>query len=160
MENSCCACLKSNATLVCGACQSQVCKKCAHFLAEDSFAFLPSIPEVLTHKVYCPQCFEAQVAGPLHDYERDYEAAKNISVYLKEQSKESRLLKRKEAPVVVKSCSDREETLLRLAFLAVRAKYNGLVDVEVVGKKVRSGAYQTQEYSGTGIPTHIPDRRR
>jgi hypothetical protein len=160
MENSCCSCLTPKATLKCGLCQDSVCKKCAQYLDEESFSFLEKVPADLSHTVYCRGCFEAKVAEPLENYNQAVEKAKNISIYLKDQSKESRLLKRKELPVRVTSCADREELILRLAFLAVQANYNGLVDVDIVGKKIRNGAYQTQEWSGSAIPTHIPDRRR
>lgn len=160
MEKSCCSCLTAKASLECGICHEAVCKKCAQFLGEDSFSFLSKVPQDLSHRVYCPQCFEKNVSAELQEYNQNIERAKNISVYLKDQSKESRLLKRTEAPVQVESCKDRDEVILRLAFMAVLANYNGLVDVDVIGKKIRNGSYQTQNWSGTGIPTHIPDRRR
>lgn len=160
MENSCCSCFNAKASLECGLCHQAVCKKCAQFLAEDSFSFLAKVPEQLTHTVYCPQCFDAQVAAPLAEYNETMEKAKNISIYFKEQSKETRLLSRKEAPVKVENCPDREETLLRLAFFAAHKKFNGLIDVELISKKIREGSYQTQSWSGSAIPVNLDARRR
>jgi hypothetical protein len=159
MENSCCICLKPKATLECGICKEAVCKKCALFLDEGSFAFLPKVPELLSHQVYCNPCFEANVAPALEYYNQTMERAKQVEIYYKAQGKETRLLDRRELPLSIAACPDREEALLRLAFLAVKANFSGLIDVEIIGKKIRSGAYQTQEWSGTGIPTIISAKR-
>lgn len=81
--------------------------------------------------------------------------ARNVGIYFKDQGKETRLLKRSEKPVRVLDCPDREETLLRLAFLAVKAGFIGLLDVDIVATKVRDGAYQTSSWSGSGIPSNL-----
>lgn len=83
------------------------------------------------------------------------ELAKDIDVFYKQQSKETRLLQRRHELLKVQGCQDEQETLMRLAFLAAQAGFNGLIDVEVVGKKVRSGSYQTTTWSGTGLPTQV-----
>lgn len=160
MENSCCSCLKPSATLQCGICKDSVCKKCAQFLGEDSFSFLEKVSEELSHNVYCPQCFDAKVVSALEAYNETMERAKNLAVYLKDQSKETRLMSRKAQPVQVLNCADREETLLRLAFLAANAGFNCLVDVDLTSKKIREGSYQTQSWSGTAVPVQVTGRRR
>ncbi|WP_413613263.1 hypothetical protein [Bdellovibrio sp. HCB-110] len=159
MENSCCSCFSAKAPLECGICKSAVCKKCAQFLEEDSFSFLAKIPQDLSFNVYCPQCFDAKVAPELDSYNDTMERAKSIMVFFKDQGKESRLMSRKEPPVQVVDCADREETLLRLAFFAAKANYNGLVDAELTSKKIREGSYQTHKWSGTAIPTHIDPKK-
>jgi hypothetical protein len=160
MENSSCSiCHGTKAKLECGCCQSTICKKCAQFLDEDSFSFLPEVPAELKHTVYCYPCYDATVAPALADYQETIERAKQIQVYFDNQGKETRLLKRLEEPVHVKECADKDETLLRLAFFAARLNYNGIIDVSVVSTKIRSGAYQTQVWNGSGIPSYIDPKR-
>lgn len=159
MENSCCSCFKPKATLQCGICESAVCKKCAQFLEEDSFSFLTKVPKDLAHSVYCLQCFDAKVAPELEAYNDTMEKAKDIAIYYKDQSKETRLISRKELPVEVVDCADKEEAILRLAFFAAQGSFNGLIDVDMTSKKIREGAYQTQKWSGTAIPAHIDPKR-
>lgn len=160
MEKShCCVCQKPNATLVCGICKSAVCKKCAQFTYEDSFSFLAKVPEDLTHGTYCGPCFDDKVAPELAAYADTMERAKNISVFFKDQGKETRLVKRSNEVFRVEDCDDREETLLRLAFFAAQKGYNSLISVDITSEKIRSGSYQTQKWSGTGVPANISDRK-
>lgn len=83
------------------------------------------------------------------------ERAKNLTVFFTADSKRTRNFSRKEKPIKVKDCTDREETLLRLAFLAVHANFNALIDVDIVSQKIRHGTYQTTQYSGTAIPVNL-----
>jgi hypothetical protein len=50
-----------------------------------------------------------------------------------------------------------------LAFLAVRAGYNTIVDVETSSEKVDLGGYQTSKWKGRGLPVkldgYIPNRK-
>ena len=139
----------------CGICHSSICKSCTQFLDEDSFSFLASVPENLSHLAYCGPCFDLHVAPAQADYNETMEKAKDISVYNKKQGKETRLIKRLEEPVHVDDCDDYEETILRLAFLTVKANYNSLVDMDIVSKKVKTDGYQSTKFSGTGIPAHV-----
>ncbi|KYG70611.1 hypothetical protein AZI85_01350 [Bdellovibrio bacteriovorus] len=160
MENNvCCSCQKPKATLECGHCKSAVCKNCAQFLEKDTFSFLQVLSEELSHSTYCGACYDNHVAPQLADYSETMEEAKNVAVFFKTQTKETRLLKRKEKPFKVKDCPDREETLLRLAFLAAKAKFNGLIDVDIQSEKVLQGRYQSTKWSGTGIPVQLESKR-
>lgn len=151
----CITCQKPKAQLECGLCHASVCKYCAHILDEDSFAFLRPCPVELTHEIYCNPCFIETVSAPLADYRETFEKAKDINVFLKAQSKETRLIRRKQEAIVVENCLDEQETLLRLAFGAAKAGFNGLIDVELIQKKVRDGTYQTSSWSGSGIPANL-----
>lgn len=157
---ACCICQKSKAPITCGICESSVCKSCTEFLDADSFSFLPQVPAELSHLAYCRLCFDAQVAPALENYQENVTKAADIQVYLKNQSKETRLFKRTEDRFSVVNCDDHDETLLRLAFQAVQAGYNALIDVEIDGKKVRQGSYQTSTYQGTGIGAHLTGKRK
>jgi hypothetical protein len=160
MEKSVCiSCFKPKATLECGACHSTVCKYCAQFVEEETFSFLGQVPEDLAHSTYCPPCFNEKVQPKLDAYNHTMELAKEIDVYYKKQSKETRLIKRFEDPVHVQACSDRDETILRLAFFAAQRNFNSIVDVQVSSVKVKMGSYQNLSWSGTGIPAQVlPDR--
>jgi hypothetical protein len=152
---SCSSCHKPKANLVCGICNSSVCKSCAQFVEEDRFSFLPSIPEDLKHTTYCPECFQNKVAPEMAAYDDLMEQAKNIVVFEKDQGKETRLLKRKVPPIKVLDCPDRAETLLRLAFQAAKAGFNAIIDVDLRSEKVKINNYQTTKWSGTAVPTNI-----
>lgn len=154
----CVSCQGTKAMLKCGCCESDVCKYCAHVLPEDQFSFLTSVPSELKHSVYCPPCFNLHVADAWEDYQLTMEKAKNINVYLSHQGKETRLIKRKEKPITVTQCKDHDEALMRLAFLAAKAGFNGLVDVDLVSQKVKIGGYQTLTWSGKGIPVNLTGR--
>jgi len=156
---TCVSCQKPKGAFACGICQGLSCKKCIQSLAEGSFSFLNQIPADLTHRKYCGRCFDEKVAPELHSYQQAMAKAKKIIVFIKGQGEETRLYKRTEKPVQVVDCRDREETLLRLAFFAARANFNGLVDVTISGEKVRNGAYQTSRWHGTGIPTQIDESK-
>lgn len=156
---TCCSCQKPKATLQCGLCKSAVCKNCAQFLPEGSFSFLKEIPEDLKHGTYCGPCYDSKVAPELSDYEETMERAKNIAVFFKNQSKETRLMRRAERPFKITDCADRDEALMRLAFLAAKGKYNALIDVDITSEKILSGRYQTSKWSGTGVPTTLDERR-
>lgn len=114
---------------------------------------------MLSHGAYCGPCYDFKVAPELEAYQEAMTAAKNIAVFFKDQSKETRNFKRLEKPYKIEGCEDREETLLRLAFFAVKDNFNAIIDVDITSKKVRTGAYQTQIWSGTAIPTNYITRR-
>lgn len=143
----------------CFGCKEAVCKTCAQFLDEDTFSFSESIPNGLEEGAYCVQCFETKVRPEIVAYDQMVSSAKDIQVFMKNQSKEYRLLKRAEKPVQVVDCEDREETLLRLAFLALEAGFDTLVDVDIFPKKVRAGTYQKSMWQGVGIPARFDAKR-
>lgn len=156
MENSSCyVCQKPKATLKCGICEDAVCKCCAQFIEEDQFSFLPVIPKELQNSTFCGPCFDSKVAPEIENYEQSLIRAKALTVFFKADSKETRKFKRIEKPLKVRDCEDREETLMRLAFLAVHANFNAIIDVDIISEKVRSGAYQTMKYSGTAMPVSV-----
>lgn len=156
---SCCVCSQVKAPLVCGICGGSICKKCTQFTEEGAFSFLKTVPPALAHQIYCGVCFDREVAPALTEYEATMEAARNIMVFMKSQSKETRLISRKEPVVKVSDCADHDECILRLAFFAAQLKFNALIDVQVTPKKLITGGYQTTVYSGTGIPAHVHENK-
>lgn len=156
--NVCVTCNKSKATLQCGLCACATCKYCAQILDEQAFSFLPQIPETLSHQVYCATCFHNEISDALNDYNDTMERAKEIRVFFKTQSKETRLIKRLEPPFLIENCADEEETVMRLAFLAVKAGFNSLIDVHLKSEKVRIDGYQTLKWTGTAVPANVQDK--
>lgn len=104
--------------------------------------------------VYCQACFQAKVASEAEAYERTMELARDIDVYFKDQGKETRLIRRDADPFIIKECHDRDELILRLAFLTALNGFNTLIDVDVTGRKVRDGSFQKTIYSGLGVPAN------
>lgn len=156
MEKAICSqCQKPKANLECGLCQCSLCKACAQFVEEDRFSFLAKVPEDLSHTVYCDPCYAAKIAPEIEIYDNTMELAKNIHVFDKSQGKETRLIKRLEEPLKVVDCTDRNETVLRLAFFTAQKKYNAIVDVELKYEKIKNGSYQTMKWSGSGIPANV-----
>jgi hypothetical protein len=155
MEKLVCATCQSPRNLLkCGLCSDPTCKTCAHVLSADAFSFLPKPAEHLTKDVYCNSCFQSKVANDLEAYEKMMTAAGQVDIYYKDQGKETRLIRREGPPYVINECADRDELILRLAFLAAQDGFTTLVDVDIVGKKVRDGTYQTTTYRGSAVPAN------
>lgn len=150
----CSDCQKNKTALVCGMCACAVCKSCAHFLEPESFAFAPAVTPEIKHGVFCQDCFSEKVAGPLAEYFDVLETAKNIDVFYKDQSKETRLVRRKEKPVSVAPCDDREDVVMKLAFYAALGGFDSVVDIDLKSEKVHVGTYSKLVWKGTGVPAH------
>ncbi len=117
------------------------------------------MPEELAHAFYCTGCFDDKIHPELAQYEETLDRAKGVLVFMKDQGKETRLIKRKEAQLRILDCDDYDETIMRLAFLAAEAGHNAIVDVDVVSRKVKDGSYQTTKYTGTAVPVSVDPRR-
>lgn len=153
MEKSpCVSCQNSKANLVCSGCQEALCKSCAQFVDETTFAYANTPPGNLVVGAYCIQCFDSKVQPEIAAYEEKAEQARNLPVFMKTQGKEVRWYKRAQLPVTVEVCEDNKETLLRLAFQTVEQGYDTLIGVELIPKKTRNGSYLKTVWSGTGIP--------
>src|SRR5687768_3347715 len=117
--------------LQCHVCASSLHKSDAQFVDDETFSFLPKLPAGVSLGIYCNTCFDQHVRPALDDYNEKMERAKNVNIFYASQSRESRFVRRIEKPIHVTDCADREEVILRLAFLAVQADKNALVDVEL-----------------------------
>lgn len=53
-------------------------------------------------------------------------------------------MSRKKQLVTVTDCSDKEEAVLKLAFLAANQNLNALIDADICSKKIRTGTDKTQ----------------
>jgi hypothetical protein len=157
-SNACSTCRKPNATLNCGLCQCQICKKCKQTYDVDTFFYLPKIPQDLTHNFYCWTCFDEKINPEIESYNEKLIQAKNLVTFSILQKKETRLMSRNEKPIYVENCKDREEALLRLAFLAVISNFNSLIDVDIISKKIVNAGYQKLNWSGSAIPINLEQK--
>lgn len=153
----CNQCEKNVATLECGSCQCALCKSCATFLKDEDFLFWEDQYKKLSSKSFCQTCYQSEVDPQLQIYEQNLEKAKEVFIYFIHQGKETRLMKRKEKALRVEKGLDKDETLMRLAFLASLGGHNALLDVELKAEKIRQGAYQTSVFSAQGIPTNLDE---
>ncbi len=148
-------CRKPKASFNCGICQDDICKSCTQFLDEESFAFKKSVPAELKHSTYCSICFTDKVATPLDEYNETMANAREIIIYSKDQTRLTRLLKRKEEPYFVYNCVDQEEAVLKMSFYAVEGNFNALIDVALTSKKVIVGSHKKLIWDGTAVPITI-----
>ena len=155
----CVDCRKPDAALVCELCEEAVCRKCVEVLPSDAFFYRSDLPENLKHSRYCGACYDLEVAGELDAYLETLEQAKRAFVFFKTQRKSIPLLSKERLAFKIESCPDRDETILRLAFIAASHKMNAVIDVEVHARKLRNEAYQTSVWSGTGVPALVDESK-
>lgn len=156
---SCCVCQKTKTGLTCGLCKEDVCKGCTEFLDHDSFSFLKTKPEHLVSGAFCLTCYNNTISVELSEYEAQVEKAKNILIFDNTQGKETRLFKRLEPEIKVDECEDKNETVLRLAFMAAQLGFNAIIDLDLRSKKVKHGGYQHSIWSATGVPTNVDESK-
>lgn len=152
---ACVSCSTQKSLCECGLCQEAVCKTCAYFLPEDAFRYSMTASDDLKKRVYCPQCYHSKVQEYFESYERLLEKAKSVHIYTKSQSKETRLMSRKEKMLVVSEAQDESDVFMSLAFRAVHLGFNAVIDVETKSTKSFQGSYVLTTWSGRGIPVSV-----
>jgi hypothetical protein len=160
MQNAeCISCRKPKANFECEICEESVCKNCSHVLDKGTFSFMDEVPELLTRTLYCNTCYDHHVAPELDVYQEIMERAKKVFVFFTTQRKEIPLIRRSKTTVSVEDREDRDDTILRLGFLAAKENYNAITEVTVVSQKIRHGGYQTSVWKGSGIPAQIDEEK-
>lgn len=158
-ESKCELCANKNPQFQCGICHCHICKKCTQFLDEDAFKYIDVRPPEMTSQTYCETCFNDKVSPEILKYEEILEQANDIRIFDITQTKETRLLKRKEPKIKVEGCLDKEEAQLKLAYQAAKLGFNAVIDVEIKLKKIINGRYQTSEASGVGVPVQVTEKK-
>ncbi len=158
-QQTCAICLNTKTSLTCDACADPTCKYCSYFVDETVFEYIDLLPESLRHKKFCQNCYNSQFQTQVEKYLALLKQAKMVTVFTKDQSAECKWMKRLEKPISIVNCDDREETLLRMAFLAVEKGFNTLVDVEIKYTKVGENSYKKYLWSGTGVPVNPPPKK-
>ncbi len=157
MENICVTCRSPTAQTQCKLCENPLCRDCVLCPPNGSFTLQSKIPVELTHAIYCRFCFDEKVQPALTHYEETLERAKNVFVFFTTQRKEVPLIKKAKTTLTVKECMDRDETILRLAFMSADQGFNALIDTEVEYQKIRNHAHQKTHWSGSGVPAQIDE---
>jgi uncharacterized protein YbjQ (UPF0145 family) len=124
-------------------------------MTENFSAMRKKIPEDLKHSYYCINCFDDKVAAPLNEYTETMEKAKDIILYSKDQSKLTRLIKRKADPYKVEGCEDEQDAMMRMSFYAVEDGHNCLIDIQVQTKKLIVGSHKKTMFAASGVPVTI-----
>jgi hypothetical protein len=87
------------------------------------------------------------------------EKAKKVFVFYTSQKRKPFALKRSRTQVSVKDIPDRDETIMRLAFLAALHNYNAIIETEIVSEKVRNHGYQKSNWRGKAIPILLDEKK-
>jgi hypothetical protein len=151
----CASCRRPNPTRQCGVCEGAVCKSCVQNLEPSTFALLPEVPKELSHTYYCQACYDEHVATELERYTEILARAEEAFIFFTSQKAFIPLIVKSKEIFRVANIPDRDEAILRLAFLAARKDFNAVMEVEVVGEKVRDGAYQTMKWRAQGHPAKV-----
>ena len=125
----------------------------------NHFSFWSPIPKPLTYTHYCPSCFDENVAPKLAQYNAILEKAKQLYIFFDTQKRPHCLMHYSRKPVSVKNCTDRDETILRIGFLAAEQGYNAAVDVSIVSKKMRHHAWEKLSWQGDAVPAQVDERK-
>ncbi|MBS1960936.1 MAG: hypothetical protein JST04_01880 [Bdellovibrionales bacterium] len=156
----CLSCRKRAGAYACVSCADAVCKPCSEKVSDPLFASLEAIPNEQVEGRFCGRCWDAEMAARLEAFQSTLEAAKQVFVFFTTQKKHIPLIRKSKTPVNVESCPDRDETILRLAYVAAKEEYNAVVDVEVTVKKVRAGgSNKTADWKGTGFPALVDGKK-
>jgi hypothetical protein len=118
-------------------CEGPLCVKCDQFLKEGSFSFYTVVPDELKHTHYCTVCYTTHVEPAFESYNALMEKAKGLYFFF------------------VENCPDRDETILRLAFIAAEQGYSAVIEAEVTSKKVRYEGWQKMMWSGVATPVFV-----
>lgn len=156
-NETCCFCRQPRADAGCEVCSEPVCRSCVQHLSEETFAMLSTKPEILSHDKYCPRCFDEHVEPARVRYEEVLERAKEVHFWPRTYRGNIPVLKKGRVELSVPSGRGRDEVLLKLGFLAAEQGFNGLVQGELVSKKVRDHGYQKMEWSARGMPVTVDE---
>ncbi len=148
----CTVCCSNKTAIQCDICSCASCKHCCYFIDEDVFEFVSLLPEKLQNKAFCPNCYNENISEEMEYLKETMQKARDVDVYLKDQGTETRRIRRIQKPIHIKECADREETLMRLAFLAAQKGFDTIIGVDIQAKKVGKGTYKKMIWSGTAVP--------
>ncbi len=132
-----------------------MCKDCMQVLAEDAFELRATVPDDLKHLHYCQGCFGTHVAPALESYRETLSRAEAMYFFFATQKNRLPVLSKAKWPVKVEQQVDRNETILRLAFISAEAGYNSIIEASVDHEKVRNEGYQKTVWKGQGVPANV-----
>lgn len=159
-KTPCSICQNTKIRYQCEHCHSDICKNCVYFLNDDSFYYLTAKEKIFDLKMFCLGCFKEHIEVKLAQYEELVSKAKEIMIFTKIQSRETRFIKRTDELYQIKDCPDRNEAIMRMAVMAATAGFNAVIDIIIESKKVKlDTSYQTHTWNATGIPVHLDESK-
>lgn len=159
IEQKCETCRSDDVIDACKLCQNVLCDDCILAPPLHTFSLLETIPEPLSHVVYCRFCYDEQVEPEVVRYAETLEKANESFIFFKTQRKEIPLIRKSKEIMTVVDCDDRDETILRLAFRSAAQGFNAVVGVEVQHQKIRNHQHHTHRWSGSGSPAMIDEHK-
>ena len=160
VDTRCVSCRTPKTTTECEVCFEPLCKKCVLTLSPDRFSLMLGAPEVLQKYRFCQPCYDSLIAPEAERYDETVERAKQV-IFLTDTYKGYLPVQKKaKLSVSVKGCVDRDEVVMRLAFMAAQQGFNSLIKSDVKAIKIRKdAAYQTSEWQGHGTPADVDESR-
>ena len=155
----CETCRQPAATESCALCENVLCEDCVLGPPSGAFSLMPKTPTELTHRVYCRFCYDEKIEPELLKYEETRELAENVFIFFKTQRKEIPLIRKSKVTMKVEDCDDRDETILRLAFMAAEQGFNAVIETDVSHQKIRNHGHQTTRWHGTGLPAMVDEAK-
>jgi len=153
---TCQTCRKPKAQHACSLCEADLCKKCVMAPPPGAFKLLKEVPEELAHIHYCQSCFQETVEPALQHYEDTVLLAREVFVFFTTQKARLPILKKAKDRVSIEGGDDRDETTLKLAYLAAEEGFNSIVECEIKCEKKRDAdGYQHSVWSGSAFPALI-----
>lgn len=159
MEKLCETCRQPDPTQECKLCENSLCDDCVMSPPHGSFSMMEKIPADLSHTIYCRFCYDGKIEPEVLKYETLLSAAKEVFIFFKTQRKEVPLIRKMKVTMKVDSCEDRDETILRLAFMAAEQGLNAVIDTDVNYQKVRNEGYQKTKWSGSGVAAQVDENK-
>lgn len=157
-SSSCVICNNPKANITCRECDSSVCKSCIEFVGDALFEYDEYTDETSPVGHYCSSCYTTTIVPRLDVYNEIVERAKEVSVFSTEKSQESRLIKRTDVKLKIDECEDKEDLIMKLAYMAAKAGYNSIVDMDLVYTKTRDGSFKLANWSGTATAANLNSR--
>ncbi len=152
---SCDLCKTPKTIRTCEECGKEICKQCVRYSEREAFRFLPNPSPVLQNQIFCYDCFTDKVEPEIEKYQRTLAAAKEVIYLTKNYKGIIPTLRKAKFPVQVHKHVDRRDAIMHMAFLAAHEDYNAIIQADTVQKQLRNEAYQTSEWSGSGLPVVI-----
>lgn len=113
----------------------------------------------LKHSYYCASCHADQVEPELESYREILARAKEVFFFFETRKNPIQVMRKSSEAVQVTDCVDRDETILRLGFMAASQGFNAIVDAVVTDEKVRNHGYQKTRWRGRGWPATVDAAR-
>jgi hypothetical protein len=156
---TCITCRRLKADQFCGLCGQSICRGCEISLEEGAFSFLAEVKPELEHLHYCQACHASTVEPELEAYNAMKAQARGVFFFFDTRKQQIPTLKKSREKIEVKACVDRNETILRLGFIAAQQGYNAVINAQVVATQMRDHGYQKTNWSGVGYPAMVDGDR-